>query len=463
MSNLIPLDRLKTSYLGDTQHSGKASLVKPKRTVTGSANFVLTETRKLIGKGAAEEEWNKSKLTEGQISQFVESVENQYSENLSDQERTFVVAALKESLEDYGILNPLVENTEINDIIVSSYDDISVQKGRSNHKTDLSFGSFEAYQAYLENLLKRSGKSCTTSTPVVDTAIDPRVRACVTHQSFSPPGCGPMLTLRISRHSEISLTGLELSGLAPGEILSYLQYVVSATGKTVLVAGEVGTGKTTLVRALAHIIPEDEALLIIEDTQEIALRRPFVRTLLTRGNNSEGSGEIPPWLAIRTGMRMAMNRIILGEMRDAAAAEAFVDVCTSGHPGISTIHARSARDALNRLEIFLLRAQQNVEIQTVRRQIANSISVLVYLGLEPESSTRRIFEVVEVIQSSDGAVQVAPIYKFSRDSQPYWIRETGISIFDQDLRTRGQVLSPPGTRLTTSKPKVLSIDELEKI
>ena len=71
----------------------------------------------------------------------------------------------------------------------------------------------------------------------------------------------------------------------------------------------------------------------------------------------DGEGRVPPAYCIRAGMRMAMNRIIFGEIRDAEAAEAFVDVCSSGHPGLSTIHARSASDALTRLELFLGRSQ----------------------------------------------------------------------------------------------------------
>lgn len=95
-------------------------------------------------------------------------------------------------------------------------------------------------------------------------------------------------------------------------------------------------------------------------------------------------------------MRMAMNRLLLGEMRDAEAAEAFVDVCASGHSGMSTIHARSGRDALARLELFLARRQAAVGESTIKRQIANALSVVVHLGLDPLTKKRRIMEVLEI-------------------------------------------------------------------
>ncbi len=440
---------IKKSYYG-TNGNGKPEKREPKKkALTGSANYILRETRRFIGQTDITSD--NRLLSEKQLFELVNTIENREQESLSEIERTMVVAALSSSLENYDILTPLIENPDINDIIIKSFDDISVQKGRSNFQTDLSFPDHSTYQSFVENLLKRAGKSSTTATPVVDATIDSRVRACVTHESFSPKDSGPMLTLRIARHKNISLPSLAHSGLAPSVVLDYLKTIVAHGNRTILVAGEVGTGKTTLVKALASNIPESEAILIIEDTHELNIERRFVRTLLTRENNTEGSGKIAPATAIRTGMRMAMNRVILGEMRDAEAAEAFVDVCASGHPGLSTIHARSARDSINRLEIFLLRAQANVDVATVRRQISDALSVVVFIGLDPACRTRRIMEVVEVGKAVDGAVQFSPIFSFNIDNnslqhkkQPTWLRQSGVSDFDQLVRNYSEPLPLPG-------------------
>ncbi len=257
-----------------------------------------------------------------------------------------------------------------------------------------------------------------------------------------------MLTLRIARHRAISLEGLVQFELAPRIVLDYLAAIVSDAKATLLISGEVGTGKTTLVKALATRISSDEALLIIEDTHELALERPFVRTLLTREANTEGAGRIAPAQAIRTGMRMAMNRVILGEMRDAEAAEAFIDVCASGHAGMSTIHSRSARDALSRLELFLARAQGNVSVEAIRRQIANAVSAVVFVDVERATGKRRIAEILEVGASSDGAVQVSPMFTFvPTDGQAVWRRESGISQFPEALRRAGIVMPRNGDRI----------------
>jgi pilus assembly protein CpaF len=441
-------DQIKSTYFGGSAIPRMVEPVrKTREDLTPSAKYVAAEARKRMSERAAFDE--PQELDEDVLLRLVRHVEMTEGEELSERERTSVVASLSASLEHYDVLSSLVENEDVNDIIVRSYDDVSVQIGRQNYQTDITFADRETYLSFVENLLKRAGKSCTLAQPVVDAAVDPRVRACVTHESFSPPGSGPMLTLRVARHSSITLEGLVVSELAPKIVLDYLAALSHSGLATILIAGEVGTGKTTLVKALATQIESTEAILIIEDTNEIALERPFTRTLLTREANTEGVGRISPAQAIRTGMRMAMNRIILGEMRDAEAAEAFVDVCASGHPGMSTIHARTARDAVSRLELFLSRAQPGVGVATVRRQIADAISIVVYLGLDKKQQKRRVMSVLEVNASSDGMVQLSPMFSYaSEEGEAYWMRESGVSSFEEVLKPAGVTLPSVRTRIT---------------
>lgn len=343
----------------------------------------------------------------------------------------------------------------MNDIIIRRFDDVSVQVNRRNVQTDLAFPDHESYVSFIESLLARVGKACTTAQPIVDAMVAPAVRACVTHESFSPSGSGPLCTLRIARHRSVSLAGLGAAGLAPLPLLEYLAEIVGRGATTVLLSGEVGSGKTTLGGALAQAVPEPEAILVIEDTHELVLNRRFVRTLLTREMNSEGAGRITPAQAIRAGFRMAMNRIILGEMRDPDAATAFVDAAASGHPGLSTIHARSARDALNRLELFLSRAQPGVGMESVRHQIAQAVGVIVHLEMDQRNGRRRIAEIAEVAPFAEGVIQLAFIARLDRMAdEPRWTREHGISRFAVAAGA-SQALPPPGAQISLDDPEKL--------
>lgn len=379
---------------------------------------------------------------------FIRNVELEEREPLTDAERLLVLEALDSGREQFGLLATLVDNPVVNDIIIRSFDDVSAQCGRKNVQTDIQFPSHSAYVSFVENILRECGKSCTTATPVVDAALGKGIRICVTHESFSPPGSGPMMTVRISRHRDVNLDSLSSTGLAPVAVLDYLRLLTRSGQATILIAGEVGTGKTTLVRALASAIDQHEAILIIEDTHEILLQRSFVRTLITREANTEGAGRIPPAMAIRTGMRMAMNRLILGEMRDSEAAEAFIDVCASGHSGMSTIHARSARDAINRLELFLGRAQPGVGVATLRRQIASAVSVVVYLGVETSDGSRRVKEILELSPQGDGGLGFSPMWNYRGENR--WTRGTGITNFSEIFRSQQFAFPAPGTDVHNS-------------
>jgi pilus assembly protein CpaF len=449
--NFLSLEEIRTLYhkSGSTTVSRTSDAIYHNTNdLTASTKFIVKEAKRILGNTSGDSD-KKCILGEEELLEIVRSVERSEGEELSSRERNAAIIALRASLDHYDILSPLIENIEVNDIIVRSYKDVSIQIGRKNIQTDISFQDQETYSAFIEGLLKRAGKSCTLATPLVDASIDPHIRASVTHESLSPGDSGPMLTLRISRFNSISIEGLEELDFAPPEVFDYLKEIVKYGCGALLIGGEVGTGKTTLVRALVSAIDESEAILVIEDTNEINLQRKFVRTLLTREGNFEGAGKISPAQAIRAGMRMAMNRIILGEIRDGEAAEAFVDVCASGHPGMSTVHAKTGRDAVSRLELFLSRAQGKVGIETIRRQISDAISVVVYIGMDSISKRRRIISVHEVENSADGAVQMSPIFEILEDSQTiYWKRSHGVSRYQNIFSDTGIRLPLPGTILS---------------
>ena len=194
-------------------------------------------------------------------------------------ERDQILAQIERDANVFGILQALVDDPKTSDIIVTDYSKIAVQQGRKNLASDLSFASPEIYESFVERLLQKAGTTYSTKKPIADGMIGTFARLHVVHKCLCESG--PYLTIRLNRFPSVSVKDLVNFGLAPKEVFDYLTAVVRS-GHTVLVVGEVGTGKTTLTRALASSMPEYESILVIEDTPEIRLDHPHVRYISTR-------------------------------------------------------------------------------------------------------------------------------------------------------------------------------------
>jgi len=383
--------------------------------LTPIQSHILREVRRELSLDCASQDLV---LSPADIEETVRKVATRLGVELTSFERDELLSHIESDSRPFGILQQLVDNRDVTDIIITNHCKIAVQQGRRNVQTDLCFPDLEAYEAFVERLLYRAGASYSTKKPISDGMIGSFARVHAVHRALCESG--PYLTIRLNRFPSVSCADLVHAGLAPQALMDYLRAMVRIGG-TLMIAGEVGTGKTTLVRALASTMPAEDSILVIEDTQEIRLEHPHVRYLVTRDANTDGAGRITPSECIRGGMRMAMNRIVFGEIRDAEAAEAFIDVCSSGHPGLSTIHARSSIDTVARLELFLARAQRGAAQRALTEQVATAVQAVVHVGLCKETGKRRILEVREIGPVADGVLRQREIFKYQpQNGLPAW-------------------------------------------
>ncbi|NBW40997.1 CpaF family protein [bacterium] len=399
--------------------------------LTPSLIHILQEVQRELGR--QESESTKQSLSQHDLVELVYSVSRQQGFEISNFERDQILAQLERESRPFGVLQDLINAPDISDIIVHDSRQISFQRGRNTYSTNLRFFNQEAYETFVERILQKAGTSYSTKKPVADGMIGSLARVHAVHRSLCDTG--PYLTIRLNRFGTVCIEDLVKKGLAPEPILRYLSLLIRG-GHTAFIVGEVGTGKTTLARALASSVPHEDSILVIEDTPEIRLEHPQTRYMTTREANTDGEGRVSPAECIRAGMRMAMNRIIFGEIRDCEAAEAFVDVCASGHPGLSTIHAKSATDAITRLELFLGRAQRGVGRDVLIQQIGTAVQVVAFINICRRTGQRRIMEIKELGAASDGVLRQRDIFLYDRDaSTPTWQLVSRVSQFRSELET----------------------------
>jgi len=430
-------------------HSGGA-----KGRLSTIATTVLREARREIGGEVnlqAVQEGSQV-ISEGTIAGAVDKVLKRRSESLDDIERANIIIHLQKDLMGWGVLQPLIDNPAVTDIHCYDYQTVVLQRGKISESTGLHWPNHQAYTSFIDRLLLRLGKSLSTQQHTVDASLPNGIRFCAVHESVCGAR-GPLLCIRVPRMMQCSLDNLVTYQVAPPLIVNYLAALTRSGHCTMMVAGETGTGKTTLMKCLATQFGPDESIVAVEDTPELNFNHPYFRSLVSRPPNTEGVGVVTLQEHIKTTLRMTPTRVILGEMRTPFAAEAFLESAQTGHTGMSTVHARNARETLVRLESLLGRAQKSVSIEIIRQQIALAVDLVIWLFREKETGKPRVGEVIEVGHYVEGQIQVRPMFTLIKTGEkPAWRVDSWSSQFDELLSESGIFLgdSPPEVTFNTS-------------
>jgi pilus assembly protein CpaF len=226
---------------------------------------------------------------------------------------------------------------------------------------------------------------------------------------------GPVITIRKFPDKPITIEQLIEYESITAEAAAFLEKLVIA-GYNIFISGGTGSGKTTFLNVLSNYIPGTERIITIEDSAELQIRAiPNLVRMEARNANSEGNNRITIRDLIKTSLRMRPDRIIVGEVRDAAAID-MLQALNTGHDGsLSTGHANSPKDMLSRLESLVLLGA-DIPLPAVRRQIASAIDIIVHLG-RLRDRTRRVLEITEVLDCKDNEIGLNPLYTFLEEGE----------------------------------------------
>ncbi|MGY5885094.1 CpaF family protein [Modestobacter lacusdianchii] len=298
----------------------------------------------------------------------------------------------------YGPLQRWLDDPEVEEIWVNEPGRVFVaRRGRSELTTTI-LGAGQLADL-VERMLRSSGRRIDMSTPFVDAMLPDGSRLHV----VIPDVTRRHMAVNIRKFvlQAHSLDELVALGTLTSQVARFLEASVAA-GLNILVSGGTQAGKTTMLNCLCAAVPARERVVTCEEVFELRVPLPDVVAMQTRQPNLEGAGEIPLRRLVKEALRMRPSRLVVGEVRQEECLDLLIAL-NSGLPGMCTLHANSAREAVVKMCTLPLLAGENIGHAFVVPTVASSVDLVVHVGTEP-SGQRRLREVVALPGRTEGSV-----------------------------------------------------------
>ena len=299
---------------------------------------------------------------------------------------------------------------QISDILVNGPKDVWIDKNGKLQKSKIEFDDHAHVCRVLDRLVSEAGKHLDIGSPSVDAKLPDGSRL----HAIIPPLCaaGPIISIRRFRQDILDFNTLVAQNFLNDAMRTFLIEAVHAR-MNIVIAGGAGAGKTTLLKILASHIPDDERVIAIEETAEMNIQHPHVKSLETRTVNTEMRGDILLRDLVRNALRMRADRIIVGEVRGEEVMD-MLQAMNVGHDGsLTTVHANSASEVLMRLETLALLSSANIPKAAITNMIVAAVDLIIHVARFRDGN-RRITSVAELILI-DGKPQLRELFRFKAD------------------------------------------------
>jgi pilus assembly protein CpaF len=330
---------------------------------------------------------------------------------LARDDRERLAAEIADDIFGYGPLERLLTDPTVSEVMVNGCDEIWIERDGRLSQTSLRFSDESQLRRIITKMVGQIGRRIDESSPMVDARLPDgsRVNAIIPPLSLS----GPLLTIRRFAKERFGLDELVRLGTATPEAADFLCKGVVAD-LNILISGGTGSGKTTFLNALSAAVPDTDRIVTIEDAAELQLKQRHAVRLESRPKNIEGQGEVTIRDLVRNALRMRPDRIIVGEVRGAEALD-MLQAMNTGHEGsLSTIHANSPRDALNRLETMVLMAGYELPVKAIRQHVAAALDLIIQLD-RLDDGTRHVTQITEVQRMEGDMITLQSLFEFKLD------------------------------------------------
>ncbi|NPC43542.1 CpaF family protein [Nocardioides sp. zg-1230] len=327
---------------------------------------------------------------------------------MTSADRTRIAQEIADDILGYGPIEPLLRDPDLSEVMVNAYDSIYIERSGKLVKTGTSFSDEAHLRRTIDKIVGKIGRRVDETSPMVDARLPDgsRVNAIIPPLALD----GSKLTIRKFSEDPYTVEDLISFGTLTRQSAELLAGCVKGR-LNILVSGGTGAGKTTTLNVLSSFIPDDERIVTIEDAAELRLVQDHVLRLESRPANIEGKGAVTIRDLVKNSLRMRPDRVVVGEIRDAAALD-MLQAMNTGHDGsISTLHANTPRDALSRLETMVLMAGMDLPVRAIREQVASAVDLIIQ-QTRLKDGTRRITAITEIVGMEGDIITTQDVFLF---------------------------------------------------
>ena len=315
------------------------------------------------------------------------------------------VKAVLDSVAGFGPLQRYFDDPLVEEIWINEPSKVFIARSGVAELTNTILVGDEV-RDLVERMLRTSGRRVDLSSPFVDAVLADGSRLHVVIPDITREHW--FVNIRKFVVKADHLEDLVRLGTLTGQAARFLEAAV-VSGLNILVAGGTQAGKTTLLNCLSAAIPPRERVVTCEEVFELKIPLRDVASMQCRQPSLEGTGEVPLRKLVKEALRMRPSRIIVGEVRQAESLDLLIAL-NSGIPGMCTIHANSAREAVTKMCTLPLLAGENVGSRFVVPTVAGSIDLVVHAALERDG-VRRVREIAAVPGRVEGdVVEIADLF-----------------------------------------------------
>jgi pilus assembly protein CpaF len=349
-------------------------------------------------------------VVQRRIAELVDEYCEEIKLRLTKHDREELVALIVHDVLGLGPLELLLSDPEVSEIMVNGPKTIFVERRGRIAQAELEFESEMQLRRVIDRIVARIGRRVDESSPMVDARLPDGSRVNIVIPPLAVQGSS--VTIRKFSRVPYKVQDLVSFGTMNEDMANFIRACVRSR-ISMVVSGGTGSGKTTTLNVLSNFIPDTERVVTVEDTAELQLRQRNLVSLEARSANVEGRGAVPIRDLVVNALRMRPDRIVVGECRAGETLD-MLQAMNTGHDGsMTTVHANSPKDALNRIETMVIMGGSDLPFQAIREQIVGGITLLVQQA-RLRDGRRVVTHISEITGITSNQIQLQDICVFDQ-------------------------------------------------